>query len=134
MLGERIGDVRGQAISSRVLQDSGTGPRLETTDQAIGTICGIHVTTTVTYVGVLRPNGTIAGEGTGIVMGEGGEMGTFRALGVGTLKDNGGTSWRGTLCFECATPALSRLNGIAVLFEYEVDEGGKSEGHFTEWK
>ena len=134
MLGEQIGDLRGQAISTRVLPDVGTGPRIETTNQAIGTLCGIACTSTVTYVGTLRPNGTIAGEGNGVVMGESGEMGTFRGQGVGKILANGSTSWRGTLCFECPTPGLARLNGIAVAFEYEVDEGGKSEGHFYEWK
>ena len=134
MLGEQIGDVRGQAISTRILPDIGTGPRMETTDQGVGSLCGITCTSTVTYVGTLRPNGTIAGEGTGIVMGENGEMGTYRGSGVGTFVRPGVTQWRGCLLFECPTPGLSRLNGIAVAFEYTIDEGGKSEGHFWEWK
>lgn len=134
MLGEQVGDVRGQAISTRVLPDEGQGPRMEITDQGVGTLCGVHVTSTVTYVGALRPNGTIAGAGTGVVMSTEGEMATFRASGVGTLTPSGGTTWRGALFYETATPKLSRLNGIAVLFEYSVDEGGKTEGHFFEWK
>jgi hypothetical protein len=134
MLGDKIGDVRGQTISTRVLPDEGPGPRMEITDQGTGTVYGIHVNSTVTYVGTMRPNGTIQGTGTGILMGENGEAATFTALGVGTFIRPGVTSWRGTLIYETATPALSKLNGIAVLFEYTVDEGGKSEGHFTEWK
>lgn len=134
MLGEKVGDIRGQAISTRVLPDIGTGPRLETTDSGIGTLCGVQVTQTVTYIGTMRPNGTISGSGEGIVMTESGEGGTFRGAGVGTFVRPGVTSWRGTLIYETTGTALAALNGIAVLFEYEIDESGKSEGHLYEWK
>jgi hypothetical protein len=134
MLGEKIGDTRGQTISTRILPDEGTGPRMEITDQGTGTVYGVHVNTTVTYVGTLRPNGTISGHGTGVLMTEDGEAATYRGEGVGTFIRPGVTSWRGALFFETASTKLSRLNGIACLFEYSVDEGGKSEGHFTEWK
>src|SRR2546423_14495822 len=40
----------------------------------------------------------------------------------------GVTSWRGSLFYETASAKLAQLNGIAGGFEYEVDEGGKSEG------
>jgi hypothetical protein len=134
MLGEQVGDIRGQTISTRVLPDLGTGPRLEITDQGVGTLCGEHVTSTVTYVGTLRPNGTIQGEGTGVTMTDKGEAATFRGSGVGTFIRPGVTSWRGSLVYETDSKALARLNGIAVAFEYTVDEGGKSEGHLYEWK
>ena len=134
MLGEVIGDTRGQAISTRILPDEGQGPRMEITDQGVGTLYGVGVTATVTYVGTLRPNGTISGDGTGILMTADGESATYRGVGVGTFSRPGATTWRGSLFFETASPKLSRLNGIAVVFEYSVDEGGKSEGHFTEWK
>lgn len=134
MLGDQIGEIRGQAISTRVLADIGTGPRMETTDQGVGTLLGVQINTTVTYVGTLRPNGTIAGEGTGVVMTEDGEAATYRGAGVGTFVRPGVTSWRGCLLYETASQKLASLNGIAVVFEYEIDESGKSEGRFFEWK
>ena len=134
MLGEQIGDARGQSISTRVLPDEGHGPRIEVTDQQVGTLYGVNATFVVTYISTLRPNGTIAGEGTGIAMTTDGGSATFRGRGVGKFVRPGVTSWRGALFYETATPELSRLNGIAVLFEYEVDESGKSEGHLYEWK
>jgi hypothetical protein len=133
MLGEMIGEVRGQSIGTRVLPDEGQGPRMEITDQQVGNLYGENVTLTVTYAGTMRPNGTIAGRGDGILMTTTGEGGTFRGLGVGRFTRPGATSWRGTLCFETAAPTLDRLNGIAVVFEYEVDESGKSEGRLYEW-
>jgi hypothetical protein len=134
MLGKTVGDIRGQVVGTRVLGDIGTGPRMETTDHGIGTLYGVQVTQTVTYVGTLRPNGTIAGEATGVVMSEKGDGGTFRGQGVGTFVRPGVTQWRGSLCYETAGTDLAGLNGIAVLFEYTVDESGKTEGHLYEWK
>ena len=134
MLGEQIGDLRGQSISTRVLADEGQGPRMEVTDQQIGTLCGVGVTTTVTYVGTMRPNGTIAGQGTGIVMTANGGSGTFRGVGVGRFTAPGIVSWRGALFYETDAPELAQLNGIATVFEYEVDESQKSEGRLFEWK
>ena len=134
MLGEKVGEIRGQTIGTRILPDEGHGPRMENTERGTGTLCGVHVDITVTYVGTLRPNGTIEGSGIGVVMTEDGESATYRGTGVGTFLRPGVTSWRGAMFYETTSSKLSRLNGIAVPFEYTVDESGKSEGHFYEWK
>jgi hypothetical protein len=134
MLGDMVGEVRGQNISTRILADEGQGPRMEVTDQGVGTLYGVSVNQTVTYVGTMRPNGTIAGEGCGVTMTPGGGTATFRGAGVGRFTRPGVVSWRGTLLYETASDELARLNGIAVLFEYEIDESGKSEGRLYEWK
>lgn len=133
MLGEMVGEVRGQGIGTRILADEGQGPRMEVTDQAVGTLCGVSINQTVTYVGTMRPNGTIAGEGYGVTMTPSGGTATFRGAGVGRFIRPGVVSWRGVLLYETDSEALARLNGIAVLFEYEIDETGKSEGRLYEW-
>jgi len=134
MLGDLVGEIRGQGIGTRVLPDEGRGPRMEVTDQGSGELYGVSVNQTVTYVGVQRPDGTIAGEGSGITMTADGEGATFRGYGVGKFVRPGAVSWRGTLLYETSSQKLARLNGIAVLFEYEIDESGKSEGRLYEWK
>ncbi|MEV5050805.1 hypothetical protein MRBLAR12_000910, partial [Arthrobacter sp. LAR12-1-1.1] len=58
MLGEQIGELNGQTISTRVLEDIGLGPRTELTDHQVGTLCGVQVDATVTYLGTIRPGGT----------------------------------------------------------------------------
>lgn len=134
MLGDIIGEVRGQGTGTRVLPDEGQGPRLEVTDQGVGTLCGVSINQTVTYVGTMRPNGTISGDGTGMTMTANGGGASLRGVGVGRFTRPGVTSWRGALFYETDSEELARLNGIAVLFEYEIDESGKSEGTFYEWK
>ena len=133
MLGDQIGDLKGQAVSMRVLEDTGLGPRTEVTDHQTGTLCGVQVDTMVTYVGTMRPNGTLAGAGTGYVVTANGQTATFRGTGVGTFTGPGQISWRGALFYETDSEELGSLNGIAVLFEYQTAEG-KSEGHLHEWK
>ena len=104
------------------------------TDHGAGTLYGVQVSSTVTYIGTLRPNGTITGSGTGFALTADGNTATFRGYGVGTFTRPGAISWHGALFFETTAPELDRLNGIAAAFDYQVDETGKSEGQFTEWK
>ena len=134
MLGQSVGEIRGQAIGRRIIEEEGQGPGMEVTDEGSGTLLGVNVRQTVTYVGHMRPDGHLAGEGTGLVMTADGEGGMFRGRGVGKLTASGAVSWRGLLLYEMGSGKLAALNGMAVLFEYEIDETGKSVGTFYEWK
>jgi hypothetical protein len=132
MLGEQIGEFTGQVISTRVLEDVGFGPRTEVTDHQVGTLCGVQVEETVTYLSTMRPNGTIAGNGTGFVVAANGQTATFQGHGVGRFTGPGQVAYRGAIFYETASEELSRLNGIAAVFEYNV-AGGKSESRLFEW-
>ena len=67
-------------------------------------------------------------------MGIGGERATFKAQGVGKLLDGGAVSYRGAQYFSSSTTKFSRLNTIAVLFEYEADADGNTKSSLWEWK
>jgi hypothetical protein len=84
MLGEQVAEFNGQAVSTRVLDDIGFGPRTEVTDHQVGTLCGVQVESTVTYIGTLRPNGTLTGSGTGYTVTADGHTATFRGQGAGS--------------------------------------------------
>src|SRR6184192_1440705 len=71
MLGERISAESGKVTAQRVLPNPGGGPKMETSFQATGTILGVNEADTGTYWSVLRPDGTLYGEGQGILMGQG---------------------------------------------------------------
>jgi hypothetical protein len=55
--------------------------------------------------------------------------GVDRFTGQGTAA-----SWRGSIFYQSATQGLARLTGMAVVFEYEVDENDNVRGSFWEWK
>lgn len=134
MLGEKIGVESGKVTSQRVLPNPGGGPKMETSFQATGTLLGASHTVTGTYSAVVRPDGTLLGEGQGVVMGKDGEMATWTGQGVGTIKKDGSVSYRGAIYYQSSAPRWSRLNSIAAIFEYEVDGQGNSRAEIWEWK
>jgi len=117
-----------------VLPNAGGGPRVETSFQASGTLLGINEQAVVTYCANMRPDGTLYGEGQSVVLGEGGEMATWVGQRVGTMRKDGGFSYRGAVFYQSTTPKWSRLNSIATVFEYEVDTQGNTKGESWEWK
>jgi hypothetical protein len=134
MLGEKIGDGTGKVTSRRVLPNPGGAPKMETNFEASGKLLGVDETETGTYWSAVRPDGTVYGEGQGILMGKGGEVASWVGSGVGTIKKDGGVSYRGTIYFQSASAAWLRLNSVAALFEFEVDAQGNSRAQLWEWK
>ena len=135
MLGEQIGEVTGQITGMRVLPDEGHGAKVEVSFQQSGTLLGVHVNDMGTYVSVTRPDGTLFGNGQGVTMTEDGEMATWRGQGVGRFTGRGGAvSYRGAVYFQTTSERLARLNSMAVVFEYETDESGKTTAKDYEWK
>jgi hypothetical protein len=133
MLGEQIGEEQGKVISRRVLSVDG-GTKMEVSLQSTGKLLGVETRSTTTYWAGIRPDGTLYGEAQGLVLGKGGEQATFKAQGVGKLLDGGAVSYRGAQYFYSASPKLSRLNSIAVVFEYEADADGNTKSKTWEWK
>ena len=134
MLGEKIGGESGKVTSQRVLPNPGGGPKMETSFQASGSLLGTNTTDTGTYGAIVRPDGTLYGEGQGVVMGKGGEMATWSGQGVGTVKEDGAVSYRGAIFYQTSSPQWSRLNSVAAIFEYEVDGQGNVRSELWDWK
>ena len=134
MLGEKIGTESGKVTSRRVLANQGGGPKMETSFEAGGTLLGVATTGTGTYWSVLRPDGTLYGEGQGVVMGNKGELATWVGQGVGTIKKGGAVSYRGAIYYQSSSAKWKRLNGVAGVFEYEVDGQGNTGSQLWEWK
>ena len=134
MLGDKIRESTGKVTGRRVLPNPGGGPKIETSFEASGRLLGVKETETGTYVTVVRPDGSLFGEGQGISMGKGGELATWVGQGVGTIKKDGTVSYRGAVYYQTSAPAWSRLNSVAAIFEYEVDAQGNSRTQAWEWK
>ena len=64
-----------------------------------------------------------------------GERVTWTGQGVGSFTGRGSAvSWRGSLYYQTSSQKLARLNSVAAVFEYEVDENGNSSSKVWEWK
>ena len=134
MLGEKIGEISGKITMQRVLPNLGGDPKMETSFQASGSLLGVNVKETGTYCTVVRPDGTLYGEGQGVMITKDGKMATWTGHGVGMMKKDGTASYRGAVYYQTTPPRWSRLNKVAVVFEYEVDADGNTRSEFWEWK
>ncbi len=132
MLGDKLGEETGQVIGMRVLPSEGA-PRMETSFRAQGQMLGIEATDIGTYIGTMRPDGTIYGEGQGVLMGAGGEGATWRGAGVGVMKEDGGISYRGAIYYSTSDEAWAKLNRVAAVYEYETDAAGNTHAVSWEW-
>ena len=134
MLGELVGEEKGKISGYRVIPSKGGGQRVEISFQAHGKMLGIEHRDLGTYWSVVQPNGFLYGEGQGVVMTKDGDRATWVAQGAGRFKPGGGVIWRGAVYYQTASPKLARLNGIAVVFEYETDAHDNTSAKYWEWK
>jgi hypothetical protein len=134
MLGEKLGGETGKVTMRRVVANPGGMPKMEVSFEAKGTILGVAVQDMATYQSIMRPDGTVYGEGQGVIMGHGGEMASWVGQGVGVFGKDGAISYRGAVYYSTATPAWARLNKCASIFEYEVDAQGNTKSEIHEWK
>ena len=132
MLGELLGKTTGKRVVRRVL--SAEPPKVEVSFEDSGKMLGVGVTGFGTYSSVIRPDGTIYGEGEGIMITQDGEMISWKGSGLGKFKERGAVSYRGILYYRTASQKLARLNTAPGVFEYEVDSGGKTQSKVWEWK
>jgi hypothetical protein len=134
MIGDRIGEVIGQVTGMRVLPARNGMPVMEISFQQAGELYGIHVTEMGTYESVNLPDGRLSGKGRGVLMTPDGDTVSWDGYGTGKFTGSGRVSWRGSLHYRTTSARLARLNDIVGMFEYEVDEAGKTTGSLWEWK
>jgi nitrous oxidase accessory protein NosD len=132
MLGEQIGEETGKVIVRRVIAGEGR-PRVEVSVQSNGKLLGVETRGMVTYTATVRADGSVYGEGLGIVTGKNGEAAMMRVAGAGRLS-GGAVSYRGAAYFEAESEKWKRLNTIAVVYEYEADADGNARSKSWEWK
>lgn len=134
VLGEKIGSIKATTIN-KALPTDGSLPKLESSTQGSGTLAGVNVTSMATFWAEMRPDGTLYGEcpNQGVIMASDG-VATFRASGVGAFTADGGSKFRGAVYFQASAPSLSRLNGMAVVYKWDVDAAGNATWELWEWK
>ena len=132
MLGEKIGSDKGKITARRVLD--GDPGRVEITFEAEGSLLGLKTREIGTYTSAPRPDGTLYGEGQGVVMGPAGEVATWKGQGVGVFKPGGALSFRGAIYYQTQVRGWSRLNSCAVVYEHECAADGSVTSEITEWR
>lgn len=134
MLGEKIEESRGKRLYRKVLPAPAGQLKVEVSAEGTGKLLGIDCQAFLTYSAESTPDGGLYGEGQGVYLTADGDMATWKGAGKGTLKAGGAVSYRGAIYFTTAAPKLARLNGIAGVFEFDVDASGATHGQTWEWK
>lgn len=101
-------------------------PKIESTFVANSTILGkISSHDLGTYQTTLYPNGSVHGEGNGIITTADGEMVTQTAEGIGNTNPAGDVRFEGSLIYHTSSiRELSNFNNIIGFFVYEVTQEG----------
>src|SRR5262245_35274790 len=116
MLGEQIAESRGKRTGRRVIATD-AGLKVEVSFEDKGKILGAEGNNIGTYWSQNRPDGSLYGEGQGILITADGDMATWKGQGVGQLKSGGAVSYRGAVYYSSASAKLARLNSVACVFE-----------------
>ena len=126
MLAEKLGTIQ-CTTRSKALPVEGALPRFEVTAEGPGTLAGADVNSLATYQGRVRADGFLEGEvpNSGVLMARDG-VATYRATGIGSFTEDGGSSWKGVVYFNTAAPSLANLNGVAVGYTWDVDVDGNT--------
>jgi hypothetical protein len=134
MLGDEIGTFTGQTTGQRVLPDEGQGMVVESSFEADGQMLEIPIHQLGTYQAIVRPDGTLAGEGRGVVMSPQGDAASWTAHGVGTFTEDGGVAYRGSAVYETQSERFAPLARVLGVFEFEAGPDGSVKGTVWEWK
>ena len=132
MLGEQIAVATGKRIVRRIL--STEPPQAEVTFEDNGTMLGVAVSQTGTYTSVIRSDGTIFGDGNGMMITADGEMISWKGSGIGRFGAGGSVTYRGMIYYQTASQKLARLNSMCGAFEFDVEAAGGTSGRVWEWK
>ena len=136
MIGEMLGELTGKIVGQRIISGYHMGGplKIESTMETKGKILGQEVTLLATFWRMERPQGGMFSKGHGVLMTKDGGKVILRGAGVSVPSKGPGMSMRGTRYGQTTSPALKRLNDVAILFEIEVTPDGMVKDKWYEWK
>lgn len=133
MLGEQIYESRGKRTGRKVLSVD-DGFKVEVSFESSGKLLGVDTNEIGTYWSGARPDGSLYGEGQGVVLAADGTSATWKGSGVGKFEEGGAVSYRGAVYYSASAPKFARLNNVVQVFEFHVDAEGKTHTKGWEWK
>jgi hypothetical protein len=129
MLGAQIGEGHGKRTGRRVLA---TNPlKVEASAEETTTLLGVPGMSIITYTAQLKPDGSVEGEGDGVFMSPEGELVTWKGIGVGRMA-GGSIQYCGSLSFTTTSKKLAQLNGVAGVFQFDIDAQGNTNSQVWE--
>jgi hypothetical protein len=135
MIGEMIGELTGKTVGTRILHHHQGGElKIERTIEAKGKILGEEVTFIATSWAMERPEGGTFTRGNGVMITKKGEKAVLHGAGISLPGTSPGWNFRGARYLQTKSPALSRLNNVALVFEISITPDGTYHDKMWEWK
>ena len=132
MLGDQLGESKGRRIVRRILSVDPVTAEVSFEDS--GHMLGVPMNGTGTYTSIVREDGSIHGQGQGLIVTQDGDAITWTGTGMGAFGPGGTISYRGMLYYRTASQKLARLNNASGAFEFDVDAAGNTVSKVWEWK
>src|SRR5690242_11306414 len=133
MLGNVISEGQGKRTGRRVVAVSPTF-KVEVSFEEATKVLGTDGMNIGTYDSSPKPDGSLEGIGQGVWASLEGDMVTWNGIGIGRLGAGGTITYRGCLSFSTSSPKFTSLNGVAGVFEFDVDAQGNTKSKIWEWK
>jgi hypothetical protein len=130
MLGDMIGEFKGQVTGVRVLSEG----KMETSERASGSILGVDATWLATSISTPMPNGVIMAEGDAVITTVEGDVVMVKKSGIGWSDKKGRKTRRGVFFHMTQAQKLDRLNKVVGVWEFESEEDGNWHVKIWEWK
>ena len=118
-----------------MLSSDASGTKVEVSLQTTGQIRGVAETCLWTYSQLTRPDGSIYGQGHGVMTTQEGDVIHLIGHGSGKTPPPGGTIFfRVMIHYHTTSAKYSDLNSIGGVGEYDVGPDGNTVNKFWEWK
>ena len=130
MLGDKLGDAKGRATSTRLLPFEGDAPRIEASFTGEGTFLGQPMTLIGSYWESSRGEGVKFGDARMLLTLADGESVFFRGSGVSGRPAH----YASFGDFPWSTKGLTRLKGVGAVVEYDMLEAGGFAWRMWEWR
>jgi hypothetical protein len=135
MLGELILDETGTVTGTRVLSNDASGTKLEVSLRTTGRIQGVSESCLWTYWQLIRPDGSVYGQGEGVMTTQDGDVLQMIGHGSGQAPPPGGTmNFRTMLHVYTTSEKFAILNRIGLVGNYDVEADGSAVNKCWEWK
>jgi hypothetical protein len=134
MLGEQIGEGKGKRSYRKVVSAEGGTFSIEVSFESTGKVLGVDTREIGTYCSQPRADGSLYGEGHGVVLSADGGAATWKGGGVGKILPTGAVSYRGAIYYTTTYAKWASLNTVAGVFEFEVDAEGNTHSKLWAWK
>ncbi len=134
-LGDLVVEETGTVTGIRVLSNDASGSKVEISMRTTGTIRGVAESSLWTYSQLTRPDGSIYGEGEGVMTTQDGDVLQLKASGSAQAAAPGGTiNFRVITFAHTASVKYADLNSIGLVGHHDVTADGSTVGKGWEWK